>query len=777
MPKKHHPSEGFRPIEGSVGHPAALSVPSENGVQPRLGTFTHRFAPFLALLLMPLVLISPLALPGLPATSDGLYHLYRASELAACLSEGTWYPRWAPDFAQGLGYPIFNFYAPFADYLQVGLRAFGLDAIDSLKAALALVVVAAGFGMYLLARNLFGRNGGLLAATAYAYSPVVYLNAHARADLPELTAIALLPFVLWAFRGLAMTPGAGRLAGAGAAYALLVLSHNLTAFYFSPALVAYAVVLVLPRRDWQAALRVGAALALGLALSAFFWLPALGERDWVQIKRLLPPSGVDYRDYFLPITQLVMPQLPIDIREYGAAPDHRLGGMQVVLGLAGLAALVARRTPRETRWELAFFGFLATAFAFLCTASSGFIWQVLPFGGLVQFPWRFLDGAGLGLAVLAGSAVHWLPGPGVVKGSRGRLVAPVALGAAALALVLSIGPYLYAAYPATREQGAGDGSVAAALDYERWSGTLGTSWKAEFLPIWTQWVPKDAPKPVTGRPAERLDRGTLPPGINLSAMLVAQRGDYESYRTSSPDEATLLFRLIYYPAWHAYADGKELPVTPFTQYELGWVTFKVPPGDHLVEVRFEPTPLATAGDLVSITAGFILFILVLVGVSHVLRGRPAAEPVAAKNPGPLGAWVLAGVAAALLVGQMAYADGHPDLFRYASAAGTAPPAQHRLAVDFEGKLLALGYDLAPVPARAGETARVDIYWELATSPTTDYSAKVLLVKNTGDPPLAEGKGLRYDEALRASGRPTCSTPSRFSSNCPPTCLPVTTRSC
>lgn len=731
--------------------------------------------------LVPLALALPLFGPGLHATHDGLYHLFRAAQLRVCLAEGTWFPRWAPDFAQGLGYPLFNFYAPLASYEQVLFLAAGLPPADSLKAALATALAVASAGAFCLVRGLFGGRAGLLAAIAYAYAPASYNQAFVRADLAELLAVALLPWVLWGFRRLALAPAAGNVALAAGLYAILVLSHNLTAFYFSGALAAYVLGWWAVTRKKQTGMALVAALLLGLALSAYFWLPALGERGWVQIERLAAPYGPDYRNYFVPLGQLFLPQFPVDVRHYGAAPEHRLGSVQVLLALAGLAALARQKLAPATRWQVGYFAGLAVAFAFLATAPSAFVWQVLPFGGLVQFPWRFLDVASLGMAVLAGAAALWLP-----QGERWRQQAEAILGLATvgLALLLTLGPYLYHAYPPPPEQGLGDGSIAAALEYERWSGTIGTTWGGEFTPVATQWVPREPPGSANaprGRPAERLDRGALPPDSGFRARLLAQRGDYEAYQTSSPGEVTVLFRLIYYPAWRAYADGQELAVKPFTQHGLGWVTFTVPAGEHTLEVRFTPTPLAQVGNTLSLCAVALLIALGLVAAwrsggwrrrasGRASRPGPPPSEVAprrdAEGSAPPGtpayreagrrpdgagsgaqAQGLAAVAVVLtlVAARLLVFDANPGWFRYASAPFTAPPAQHKLAANFEERIVAVGYSLDRETARPGEALAVELFWELTSGPTTDYLSEVSLLAAPGAPPLARAEGLLVRE--------------------------------
>ncbi|MCH2540463.1 MAG: hypothetical protein MK000_08990, partial [Anaerolineales bacterium] len=51
---------------------------------------------------------------SLPTGTDAEIHIFRAAQIEQAITEGKFYPRWAPDFYFGNGYPIFNYYAPLA---------------------------------------------------------------------------------------------------------------------------------------------------------------------------------------------------------------------------------------------------------------------------------------------------------------------------------------------------------------------------------------------------------------------------------------------------------------------------------------------------------------------------------------------------------------------------------------------------------------------------------------------------------------------------------------
>ena len=71
--------------------------------------------------------------PGLPPTHDGEYHVVRFYEFYKSLSSGNFYPRWAHDFNNGYGIPLFNFVYPLPNYIAAFFHFFGVSFIDSFK--------------------------------------------------------------------------------------------------------------------------------------------------------------------------------------------------------------------------------------------------------------------------------------------------------------------------------------------------------------------------------------------------------------------------------------------------------------------------------------------------------------------------------------------------------------------------------------------------------------------------------------------------------------------
>ena len=86
-----------------------------------------------------------------------------------------------PEFATGLGYPLYSFYGLVSSYMGESFTCSGNGLLQrgGSSGTFEALMLIGGFGVYLLACDLFGRDqswAALLAATAYIYSPYLLLN-------------------------------------------------------------------------------------------------------------------------------------------------------------------------------------------------------------------------------------------------------------------------------------------------------------------------------------------------------------------------------------------------------------------------------------------------------------------------------------------------------------------------------------------------------------------------------------------------------------------------
>ena len=161
-----------------------------------------------AWLLLPLLALPavwPLLTRGLTASADGELHLFRMIALGEQVRKGVLFPCWVPELYTGLGYPLFNYYAPLSYYPGVLLHALGFSYASSLVLSFCILILAGGLGTYRLALDIFGerfRGAALVAAVAYMLTPYLLTNVYIRGAIAEVAAQALLPWIFWSVRRL-----------------------------------------------------------------------------------------------------------------------------------------------------------------------------------------------------------------------------------------------------------------------------------------------------------------------------------------------------------------------------------------------------------------------------------------------------------------------------------------------------------------------------------------------------------------------------------------------
>ncbi|MDO8673488.1 MAG: 6-pyruvoyl-tetrahydropterin synthase-related protein [Dehalococcoidia bacterium] len=560
----------------------------------------------------------PLLQPYFFASSDGLFHLYRLMEYDLLLKGGIWYPRWAPDFFFGAGMPLFNYYAPLTYYLAEFFHLMGAGYIDSLRLLVFASMVLSGLGALLYARTFFSPLASLLVAIVYMYAPYHIVNLYYRGDIAEYLAYTWFPFILWALIRLVQRKSYAYLFAGSVFYAALILTHNLSALIFSGFLIIYSLsALVGEHRTglfvWRElladTLRVLTMATAALALSTFFWLPAMAERSLISLDRLL--AAINFHEYFPTVEELFSTDL---IHRYGIVFrdadvfGFRLGAFQTVFLFIGLALLVWQRRRLKPGAKLEGFASLAITGVclFLIFPISVWVWESLPMLSLTQFPWRFLAFIALPGAFLAGLIVQSLP-------ERIRSLAVVAIVPAVIASsVAAMFPILT---NVTESQVTSQDSIALEL----MTGGIGTTAADEYLPIWVKGSPRSTPLAL----ATVLDESTTNSSGRSSAWIevsmVERKGDSSSYRVHAARAGSFIPNLTYFPGWVAFVDGREVPIT--VDDPSGFIQLLVPEGDHAVSLRFQDTPVRRLSDAVSVTALVFLIGLLFWRYGRVIQTR------------------------------------------------------------------------------------------------------------------------------------------------------------
>lgn len=587
-----------------------------------------RWSRITTVLLGPLVVLSlcgvaimPLLRGASPCTHDGGLHYFRVAAIKHALQRGLLFSRWLPNLAFGYGFPFFNYRAPLSYYLTTTLHLMGLSLPWALNLVYVLSFLGAALGAYLLARDLFGPYAGVVAGVAYAYAPYQFLDALVRGNAPEAVALALMPFVLWAFRRLALEGGRPWFVASVALLVALYVGHNISSLLFTPLLLTYLGALWFVYRDRGQWKQVALGFFLALGLTTFFWLPALAEKEYVQLYLTSATRSNDFHYNFLTLSEILAPPRAFDTSLMNPPLRIRLGVVQVAL--AALALILGptrvwkqrRRgmasTPREKGREsyrvreqqvsLMFLAGFVVLFVLMSTPASVWLWEHIPLLPFVQFPWRFIGRASLPLALLVGAVLLPLGGDGLPD--KGRSSRPRSRVHRLLSVVV-VAVLILAAFPGTYPPKGYCPMEPYPMmqdvhQYERNTGLVGVDPVGAYFPVWVQKRPTESPleDQYAGEGlVARFDASAIPDGGRIL------EADYGPNRArvvvESPEPFRARYLSFYFPGWRASVDGERVNVTPSDS--LGLLTFEVPPGRHVVTVGFGETPLRLAADVFSL---------------------------------------------------------------------------------------------------------------------------------------------------------------------------------
>ncbi len=298
--------------------------------------------------------------------------------------------------------------------------------IEASKAVFTLNLVLAGVGAYLFARWLFSsRLAGLVSGMLYLLAPYLLVVVYERGAVAESLALGLIPWVFWAFHRLLVEENGGQIIVSAGLVALIMLAHNVTTLYILPTVTLYCVLLAWWQRRWRQLLWVGAAMGLGLGLSAFYWMPALLETKYVSVANMFG-ENTDVINNLVSARELVQPSLVFDY--WGSMRFHFALWQAFLVGISLVAILVQ---PRKFRFYVAVFGLILLLVLAVQLDVSAPFWGHAPLVRYLQFPWRMLGLASFCTAMIVGSIFAVLPGSAI----RGASLAGVLLvGVAILSL-------------------------------------------------------------------------------------------------------------------------------------------------------------------------------------------------------------------------------------------------------------------------------------------------------------------------------------------------------
>src|SRR5262249_14333968 len=524
------------------------------------------------LLALSLPVCIPLLTSQLVSGHDAFSYAPRLVEFHENIHNGVLLPRWAPDLGNGGGQPLFLFTPPLIYYLAEIWYLLGCQTTTAYNLACVAIIVASAVFMRLLGQLYFGRAGGWLAAAAYIYSPYFHVDLYVRQAFAEFSALPFYPLTLYCFRRVAPDPAPRVLLLGAIGLACVFLAHIAAALLFAPILLAFIVYNAWSGRSLKLMLQLFGGAVLGVALSAFVWLPILMEMKDVHIDRFIE-GYLKYSNHMVYVQQFFSTTwgFGLSLPGYGDGMSFSLGWPHVLMLVAAVAIWVKQQSER--RGPVYLFTLLAVAYCFLMTPAALWLWERVSILQPVEFPWRLLGPVSVCVAMIVASLGNRMTRGTALTLAMGSLIA-MNLG--------HIGAERYYRLDA----------AASVPDQIARRGVSATTRE------------EDEPRTFHIRPPHQVGKLSAVSG-DAKVYLLVRKPTFWTAAVNSSQESVLQANLFYFPGWTATVDGNETPihVSPNT----GEIQAHVPTGAHRLNLEFRRTAPRLCGEIISAVALVVLF--------------------------------------------------------------------------------------------------------------------------------------------------------------------------
>ena len=465
--------------------------------------------------------------------------------------------------------------------------------------------------MYVLIKEVWGKLAGLTAALFYTFLPYRALDIYVRGALAEAFSFVWLPLILWSYHMFYKTRKHIYWILSGLFLAFLMITHNLIFLPFMLIFPVYLFFLLFKTSEKRLfAINCLLTLILALALSAFFWIPAIFEKKFTLVDQLLLTNLADFRIHFVYLQQLWNWTWGFGGSAAGLTDgiSFKIGKIHILVSIAALTIAISNLVSKPKRdkftvlsSQFAVIFFLLFIFAaFMTTFYSKFAWEIIKPLAYLQFPWRFLIFTGLFSSVLAGALIYLLR------------VAIFRLFAFIILAILLLLPNLKLFKPQNYRLDLTD---EKATSYEAISWDIS---KTSF-----EYIPKDTLllKDELGYPIADLNRQEIPKEkieVNPAIAKISNL-EYSStkidFELEALENTSVRANIFNFPGWRVEVDRKSVPINNNNRLKL--VTFDVPEGVHEITVRFSNTPVRNFANFVTLTSlSFLIYYLAVLWLTR-----------------------------------------------------------------------------------------------------------------------------------------------------------------
>lgn len=547
-------------------------------------------------------------------------HGARIVEMQKALADGHFPVRWSSDFGFGYGMPLFEFYAPLPYYVGAILYSFGFSLINSIKLLFLISTFVTLFGGYKLGKTLFGSAGGLLVSAALTLAPYRAVNLFIRGAISEAWGIMVLPLILYGIVKVIKKEKSGWIVLL-ISLLILFLSHNLTSLIFIPLSIVFGAVylfLSTPKGKkrcnffLERFLILFGTYLLAIAISSFYLLPAILEKDFTHLETLIS-GGFNYKLHFLSLRQFFQVNWKFGGSNYGPQDDisFYLGTGQLIgMAISGYLFVkyflktIQTKSKINKKTLLYLTTLLLLGFSiFMSSYRSMFVWEKLEFLSFIQFPWRYLSALIVFLSLAIGFLTSFIE----------HKLLRILFSAIILLVIISSNWSFFQPEKYLADSSDYYYRDANKIRFEM-SKTL-----PDYIPIQ---MAETEIKPVALNGEilfceinQRLQIQNCPFEFNK----LVDKTHQKLVAVNAPNNIVIDFAVADFPGWVAEVDGE---VVDHQTSSFGTILVPVSAGNHQVAIEFKNSQLRSRADKISL-AGLIVFLSIFFwydgGLKNILK--------------------------------------------------------------------------------------------------------------------------------------------------------------
>ena len=530
----------------------------------------YYFKIFILALVFSLPIILPYFNTGYFPTHDGEWAVIRLTDMYREIKDLQIPARFSGYLNFQFGYPLFNFEYPMPYYIGVVLVFLKFGFVNSIKILFASSVILSFFSMFILSKSVWKSNlAGLISAIFYIYVPYRIVDLYVRGSLGESLSFVLFPLILLGIKRLYDNKTILNVIVVGFLYGMLITMHNIMAVLFGLVILSI-VVASLIRKQIIFLIYLFLAILYSLCLSAFFWIPALFEKNLILLSKI-PIANRSL--YFADFSKLLIPKwgygTPTDVNGF----SYQIGVPQILSFILVLLLLIAKKKTKDAK--TAFFLVITTViFSIFMFPQTSIIWSLAPLLSEINYPWTILAIIMLLISLLGGY---------LAKFGRFFIALGLALGILAMVMIM----------PNAKPQA----TVNRGDSYYLTNQATTTS-SDELMPLWV----KEQPQKQPDKKVENLSGQEVIQTLQISSNKIL-------FQTFLTEQRVIQVNIIYFPGWTAYVNDTKQSI----EYDnpQGVIRLNLNKGENNVRLVFQETPLRMFSDLLSFISFLGLFVIYL----------------------------------------------------------------------------------------------------------------------------------------------------------------------